>query len=108
MAVIGAVADFAAAVICTGALCGLPGTGKQMVTPTIAAAQPDGGGVGVGVGLGVGVGVEPGVTVTVRDDLKTAPLESHACTTTLRAPAVTGRLTSRLAADVRKAEELSM
>jgi hypothetical protein len=67
--------------------------------PEIVPVKP-GVGVGVGVGLGVGVGVGIALTVTVKGDLNTAPLESHACTTTLCVPEVTARLTSRFAADV--------
>ena len=44
-------------------------------------------GVGVAVGVGVGVGVGADVlTVIVRGVLKTAPVESHACTTMLCLP----------------------
>jgi hypothetical protein len=45
------------------------------------------GGVGKpGAGVGVGVGALP-LTVRLKGDLKTAPIESHAWTTTLCVPA---------------------
>ena len=81
----GAAADLAAAVTCTGEATVAPGAGEQTVTPTVAAVH--------GPGL-------PWVTVSViGEDLKTAPLESHAWTTTLCVPEVTARLVARFAAD---------
>ena len=91
IAVIGSV-DFAAALKCTGEATVLPEAGEQTFTPTTAVVHP------VGVGVGVGVGAVP--TLMLKGVLKTAPLESQACTTMLWVPELTGRLTSRLAADV--------
>src|SRR4249920_3176576 len=52
--------------------------------PLITAVE---GGVGKpGAGVGVGVGALP-LTVRAKGVLKTAPVESHACTTTLCVPA---------------------
>src|ERR1044071_4293768 len=53
-----------------------------------------------GVGLGVGVGDEP-LTVRLRGVLKTAPVESHACTTTLWPPADIVTSVSSLLAEIR-------
>ena len=88
--------DFAAAVKRTGELTLLPGAGEHTFTPTVVAMQP----------AGVGVGAVP--TVMLKGVLNTAPLESHACTTMLWVPELTGKLTSRLAADVAYAETLSI
>jgi len=62
----------------------LPSAGEQTVTPMVLAVQP--------------VAVEPLPTVRVKAFLKTVPVESHACTTTLCVPEETVRLVSRLAA----------
>lgn len=94
---IGPAADFAAAVTRTGELIIAPDAGVQTVTPVLAALHC--GGVGVGVGVGVGGG--PVLTVMLNGVLNAVPLESQACTVTLCDPALTGRLTSRLAAFMR-------
>ena len=90
----GAVADLAAAVTRTGELTVAPGAGEQTVTPTFTAEHAPG---------------LPWVTVSVMgEDLSTAPLESQACTTAKCVPGFTARLTSRLAADTKYADTLSM
>jgi len=109
IAVIGPAPDFAAAVTCTGEEVTAPDTGVQTVTPVTAAVHCEGVGVevgvgvgvGVGLGVGVGVGLGPVLTVMLNGVLNDAPLEPHACTTTLCAPMLTGRLTSRLEAFTR-------
>ncbi len=68
MAVIGPSEDLAAAVIVTGSATVAPAAGEQTVTPAVLAVQV----------LPVD---EP--TVMLTGVLNTAPLESHACTTTL-------------------------
>ena len=65
MAVMGAAPDLAAANTCTGEPTELPPDGEQTVTPVFTGEQP-----------------ELPVTVSVKGDLKTAPVESHAWTTT--------------------------
>ena len=79
IAVMGAVEDdFAAATTCTDEADVDPGVGEQTVTPAPAAEQPP-----------------PPFelpTVMLIEDLKKAPLESHACTTMKWPPEASVRL----------------
>ena len=93
IAVIGPRDDLAAAVTCTGEASLEPPAGVQTVTPVV---------------LAVHVVPEVVPTVMVNGVLKTDPPEFQACTTTLCVPALTARLTSRLAALVRYADTLSI
>ena len=92
IAVIGPRDDLAAAVTCTGEASLEPAIGEQTVTPVVLAVHVP----------------EVADTVMVNGVLKTDPPEFQACTTTLCVPALTARLTSRLAALVRYTETLSI
>ena len=59
-----------------------------------------------GAGVGVGVGADP-LTMIVRGVLKTAPVESHACTTTLCVPDAMASDVSSLLVEVKNALMLS-
>lgn len=101
--------------IATGPLAFAPAQTVQLAHPVICSmlllvTAPAGGlgkgDTGVEVGVGVGVGADV-FTVIVRGVLKTAPVESHACTTTLCLPDAMANDVSSLLVEVKYALTLS-